>query len=205
MKIISTTSRHGLVCGSITLVLIVSALTTVLGSQELRSQRRKTAPEVFNAKARVDATSSVGDVLVTIEVDRYTPERSLQAMEQALQAGGSTGFLDALRAAPIVGHVRIGRQTFAIRWAREHLTSTGRVISFVTDSPVYFVGGGVPGAKPRDGFDVAILQLTMDSSGIGNGTMAAAARVKPGGATGLEIEDYASAPVKLISVMRLMS
>ena len=53
---------------------------------------------------------------------------------------------------------------------------------------MYFVGGGLPGAKSRDGFDVAVIQLTMDSSGLGEGKVAAAAKVKPGGETGVEIE-----------------
>ena len=78
------------------------------------------------------------------------------------------------------------------------------MITVVTDKPVYFVGAGVPGAKSKEGFDVAVIQLTMDSSGVGEGTMAAAARVKPGGPTGVEVDAYETAPVKLLSVMKLI-
>ena len=108
----------------------------------------------------------------------------------------------ALRRAPIVGHLEVGNKTFAIRWARQKPNDKGRVISLVVDSPVYFVGGGVPGAKSREGFDTAVVQLTMDTSGLGEGRVAAAAKVKPGGETGVEIEAYDAEPVKLTSVKR---
>jgi hypothetical protein len=72
----------------------------------------------------------------------------------------------------------------------------------VTDAPIYFLGGGRPDAKPRDGYELAVLQLKMDSSGVGEGSMAAAARVKRGGETGVQVDQYADQPVKLISIRR---
>jgi hypothetical protein len=49
------------------------------------------------------------------------------------------------------------------------------------------------------------VQLDMDSSGLGTGKMAAAARVKPGGQTGVEIDAYEAEPVTLRSVMRIIT
>jgi len=126
-------------------------------------------------------------------------------MQQALKTGGSAAFLDALKRAPVAGRFKVGDQTFTIRWARERPSASGRVISVVTDTPIYFVGAGMPDAKPRAGFDVAVVMLNMDSSGVGQGTLALAAKVKPGGTAGVEVEDYASQPVKLMSVMRVIS
>ena len=104
----------------------------------------------------------------------------------------------------MAGRFEVANQSFAIRWARQRDTATGRVITAVTDKPVYFVGAGVPGAKSKEGYSVAVIQLTMDSSGVGEGTMTAAAKVKPGGPTGVDVEAYETAPVKLHSVMRLI-
>jgi hypothetical protein len=126
-------------------------------------------------------------------------------MQKALQSGGSAAFVEALRKAPAAGRLKVSDRTFTIRFARERPVPNGRVISLVIDSPVYFVGGGVPDAKPRAGYDVAVVKLEMDSSGVGRGTIAAAARVKPGGESGVEVEDYASEPVKLVSVFRNVS
>jgi hypothetical protein len=75
----------------------------------------------------------------------------------------------------------------------------------VTERPVYFVGGGSADAKPRQGFDLAVLQLTVDDYGLGMGTMAAAARVKPDGSGGVVLEDYAEEPIKLSSVYRVIA
>jgi len=38
--------------------------------------------------------------------------------------------------------------------------------------------------------------------GLGTGTMAAAARVKPGGPTGVQVDDYGSEPLKLVTVRK---
>lgn len=163
------------------------------------------APETFNARASVGSQEGRGDAYLTIRVDRYSDEKDIAAMEKALKDGGSAAFVLALRRAPIVGHLEVGNKTFAIRWARQKPNDKGRVISLVVDSPVYFVGGGVPGAKSREGFDTAVVQLTMDTSGLGEGRVAAAAKVKPGGETGVEIEAYDAEPVKLTSVKRQIS
>jgi hypothetical protein len=179
-------------------------LAAGLVTQATAQPKTAKGPEIFNARASVGSAAGQGDTHVTVRIDRYTPEKELDAMERALKDGGSPAFSVALRRAPIVGQFEIGTQTFAIRWARQKPTPTGRVITAVIDKPVYFVGGGVPGAKPREGFDVAVVQLIMDSSGVGEGTMAAAARVKPGGPTGVEIDAYDAEPVKLRSVMRLI-
>jgi hypothetical protein len=64
------------------------------------------------------------------------------------------------------------------------------------------VGGGSTDAKPRAGYEVAVIQIDVDSVGLGKGTMTAAARVKPGGETGVQIDDYADNPIKLVTVVR---
>ena len=139
---------------------------------------------------------------ITIQVDAYTKDADRKVMEEALRAGGYPGFLTALRKAPIVGSVMAGDQKFTVRWAKQVPDGTGRIISIVTDQPIFFVGGGKVGAKPREGFELAVLQLKMDDAGTGEGTMAAAARVKPGGETGVRIDQYADQPIKLVSIRR---
>ena len=67
---------------------------------------------------------------------------------------------------------------------------------------MFFVGGGRTEAKPRAGYEVAVIQLMVDEIGLGTGSMAAAARVKPGGETGVQIDDYADEPIKLVTVSR---
>jgi len=180
-------------------VLLVSAAAGALP----QSKNVAGAPETFNARAHVGTDAANADVYVTIRVEKYTPEKERDAVLKALQSGGSTAFLDALHKSPVAGQIDTGKQTFAIHWARDTRDEKGgRVITLVTDTPMYFVGAGVPGAKPRAGYDVAVIQLKMDPAGIGEGTMAAAARVKPGEPEGVQVDDYGSEPVKLMSVTR---
>jgi len=182
------------------LVIVWAAAIGHAAPQSTQS-KTTTAPETFNARATVGSTEGRGDASVSIHVDKYTGEKDIQAMEKALQAG-SAAFVAALKKAPVVGKLTVGDKSFNIRWARQKDNGKGRTVSFVTDSPVYFIGGGLPGAKAREGFDVSVIQLVMDTSGVGDGKMAAAAKVKPGGDTGVEIEAYDAEPVTLRSVMR---
>jgi hypothetical protein len=161
------------------------------------------APESFTASLQATgATGGAGAASIMIDIQRYTPEADREAVESVLKAGGYPAFLTALRKAPTVGAVNFGDRKWDIRWAREQKTDKGRTIVLVTDQPVFFVGGGRVDAKPRAGYEVAVIQISIDDVGLGNGSMAAAARVKPGGETGVQIDDYADKPIKLVSVVR---
>jgi hypothetical protein len=183
-------------------IIVVSAIAIGHAAPQSSKSKTTSAPEAFNARATVGSAEGRGDAYINIQVDKYSADADLQAMEKALHDGGSAAFVAALRKAPAVGKLTVGEKTFTIRWARQKDSGRGRTISFVVDSPVYFVGGGLPGAKSREGFDVSVILLQMDSSGVGDGKMAAAAKVKAGGATGVEIEAYDAEPVTLRSVMR---
>jgi len=156
--------------------------------------------ETFNLTATVSAgPGAVGTltVPVVVQIDRYTPAHARTTMTDALKHSGYSGFLNALREAPIAGALSIGDQKWTIRWARQVPNGSSRVVSIVTDKPVAFVGAGRTDAKPKAGYEVALAQFTVDASGNGTGTMAAAARVKPGGETGVRIDDYAEKPITL--------
>jgi hypothetical protein len=72
----------------------------------------------------------------------------------------------------------------------------------VTDSPLFFVGGGSVDAKPREGYELAVILLEVDAIRLGTGVMSPAARVRPGEPTGVQIDDYGEKPVKLATVRK---
>jgi hypothetical protein len=157
-----------------------------------QSPRSGGAPETFTANAQVKAAAGAIAATIVIDIRRYTPDFDRRAVEAALKGGGYPAFLTALRKAPDVGSVGIGDQKFVIRWAREQKTAKGRTVVVITDS------------KPRAGYEVAVIQLMVDEVGPGTGTMAAAARVKPGGESGVQIDDYADEPITFVAVSRKM-
>jgi hypothetical protein len=45
----------------------------------------------------------------------------------------------------------------------------------------------------------------MDDAGVGQGKMAAAAKIKPGGPNGFELDDYADQPISLVNISRSLT
>jgi hypothetical protein len=161
------------------------------------------APEVFSGTANVkNATGAVSGTL-EVSIKRYTPDFDRKTVEDALRYGGYPKFLPVLRTAPEVGQLVLGGgQPYAIRYAREKVEAGERIIVVVTDRPVYFVGGGRTDSKPKAGYEVAVLEIRVDKTGAGRGTMAGAARVRPDGDGGVLLDDYADAPIELTKITR---
>jgi len=184
--------------------ILVSALTLLALSipSSAQQKRRDPLPESFTATAQFVGASGTAATTLEIRVERYTPDAEREAVLQALVQNGYSGFVTALRKAPVVGSVAIGEHAFDIRWARESPIKNGRAIVLVTDKPMFFLGAGSPTAKPREGFHVGLISFQIDDSGMGHGgRMAAAARVKPGDG-GIEVADYAEKPIELTTVRR---
>jgi hypothetical protein len=189
----------------VSLLSSITALMVLLGpaSEGLGQSRKLTAPESFSANAQVIGTEGASATVITMHVDRYSPDADADTVAQALKQGGYPAFLAALRKAPVVGTVTMAGQKFDIRWARAQPAPNGRTIVLVTDKPMFFVGGGSVNAKPREGYEVGLLKFGMDDGGVGfNGKMAAAARVKAGGETGVEVDDYGEKPIDLRTITR---
>jgi hypothetical protein len=188
----------------VSLVAIAVALLAATPGAAQRTTRTQTAPETFRAQVQSRTASGALAATIRLQIDRYTPEADRKAMTEAIAHGGYAAFLQALRKSPSVGFVQIEELQVPVRWAREQKTPQGRDISLVTDAPVYFVGGGAANPKSREGFELAVVRLMVDEIGLGTGTMAAAARVKPDGAGGVIVEDYAAETIKLTSVSRVI-
>jgi hypothetical protein len=185
-------------------VLLLPALLILAQAPGEGRQKQFGAPETFSANiAASGARGGAAAATIQIDIQRYTPDADRTAVEGALKSGGTAAFLTALRKAPEVGSVSFADQKWPIRWARERPSGKyNRTIVVVTDQPIFFVGGGSAKAKPREGYDVAVIQIDVDNVGLGKGTMTAAAKVKPGADGGVEIDDYAEKPIQLVTVSR---
>lgn len=162
-------------------------------------------PETFTGTAQ--AKNAKGAVSGTIEVRlrRVTPQFDKTAVETALKEGGYPRFLTAIRNAPEVGQLVLGGGApFSIRYARERVDATGRRLILVTDKAVYFVGGGRADENlaARKGFEVAVIEIRIDGKGVGAGSMAAAARVRPDGDGGVLLDDFAEQLITLTNIAR---
>ncbi len=141
--------------------------------------------------AHVKGAPGAAAATIQVVIRRYTPDGRRASCSLAV-----------LRKSSDVGYVEHGRSRFTIRYAREARTATGRRIDVVTGEPIFFVGGGAPVARPRAGFEVAVLRMDVDDVGLGSGVMAAAARIKSAPEGGVQIDDYAEEPIRLVTVAR---
>jgi hypothetical protein len=181
-------------------LLAVVALMAAPGLAQ--TQQLGKAPETFIANAQVGSQTAGSSAMVTVQINRYTDERDVKTMQEALRLGGYPGLLPVLRKMPDVGFVEMAGRKVTVRWARQVAAEKGRSVSIVGDTPLFFVGGGNVDAKPRAGYELTVLLFDLDSVGLGSGTMAAAARIRPGGATGVQLDDYAEQPIKLATVRK---
>ena len=162
-------------------------------------------PEIFTGTAQ--AKNAVGAISGNIEVRlrRVTPQFDKTAVETALKEGGYPRFVTAIRNAPEVGQLVLGGGApFSIRYARERVDTTGRRLILVTDKPVFFVGGGRADENlaARKGFEVAVIEIRIDGKGVGTGSMAAAARVRPDGDGGVLLDDFAERLITITNIAR---
>jgi hypothetical protein len=155
-----------------------------------------TYPLTLTVEATARTATAAVTSSVTIRVDRLMEENRRKRVTDALTYSGYANFLTALRALPPVGAIELQSRTVEIRYAHEQQEATGRRLVLVADRPLFFLGGGP--AKSRAGFELTMVELHFDAEGGVTGTMTGAARVKPS-PTGLVVEDYAEAPVRLAS------
>ena len=176
----------------------------ILSTFPASGQSWKKLPETFAANAQVKTMAGAAAAALNITVERYSRDEDRNALLKEFSSGGAVALTAALRKAPAVGYLEVNGKKFPIQFARQQESDKGRRILVVVAEPIYFVGGGDVNAKPRDGFDLAVVQFAVDTLGLGEGTIAAAARVKAGnGPDGLELQDYAAEPIKLVTVRRL--
>jgi hypothetical protein len=181
--------------------LLAVLLSAAPGLTHAQQQLGK-APETFIANAQAGSQVAGASAMLTIQINRYTDERDVKTMLEELRLGGYPRLLPVLRKMPDVGHVEMAGRKVTVRWARQIATDKGRHISVVGDSPLLFLGGAAVDAKPRAGYELTVVLFDVDSVGLGSGTMAAAARIRPGGESGVQLDDYAEQPIKLATVRK---
>jgi len=167
------------------------------------SLNAQSGAEVFSATAAVKtAAGASATAPVTITVDRKMSQAEADKLAAAFRSGGEAALRKALVGVPPTGSVRLGSGTpTPTRITIERVTDVGRLLTIVTDQPVMFVGAGLPGAKPKAGFDLAVVDIEVNAKGGGSGTIAPAAKLKMNG-NAFVVEDYGAELVRLTGVTK---
>jgi hypothetical protein len=179
-------------------VLAAAALMTPV------SPRGQGAAEVFTATAAVKgAGGASASAPVTVTVDRKMSQSEADPLVAAFKAGGADALRKKLVGVPPTGTVRVGAGSdTTTRLTIERATGDGRLLTIVADKPLVFVGAGVPGAKAKEGYDFAVIDLQVDAKGAGSGTIAPAAKIKLN-QDAFVVEDYSGEVVRLTGVKKI--
>jgi hypothetical protein len=188
--------RQATMLGVLTLTVFMAAAAA--------AQAQKTGAETFRATAAVKtAAAATASAPVTITVDRKMSQSEADTLVAAFRTGGVAGLRKALVGVPPTGSVRLGSGTpTPTRLTIERPTDKGRLLTIVADQPILFLGAGVAGAKTKEGYDFAIVDIEVDARGNGSGTLAPAAKVTVKEGV-FVVDDYASELVRLTDVSRV--
>lgn len=160
--------------------------------------------ETFTAEAanmsNVGRGGAVGRVDVTIT--RYSTDAEREQLRTALIENGTEALLKQLQKMPSVGYIR-GNDSVGwdLRYAREVEQGGARRIVFATDRPINWLEAANSPRTMNYRFTVGELKL---NGGKGEGSLAVAVKVKynPESKT-IELENYASEPLRLMNVHKL--
>src|SRR4051812_8112783 len=102
------------------LIAVLAAIPVMVAAQAPPAAQtwKNTAPESFHANGQMNAKAGGVASAFDIQIERYTPEADHEALVKALKEGYAP-FLAALRKAPQVGTLKVGPNSYPIRWARQ--------------------------------------------------------------------------------------
>ena len=165
--------------------------------------RGQAAAEVFTATAAAKGAGGAAlSAPVTITIDRKMTQSEAESLVAAFKTGGAAALRKGLLAGAPTGSVRIGSgSTTPTRFTIERSIPDGRLLTILTAEPLLFIGAGVPGAKPKEGYDFAVIDIQLDAKGSGSGTLAPAAKLRMNQGA-FVVEDYGVEVVQLTAVKK---
>jgi hypothetical protein len=137
---------------------------------------------------------------VDIAIERWTTDAERDQLRAALREGGADGLLRALQKQKEVGRISsAGSLGYPLRFARQAASpSGGRRIVLGTDRLISFLELR---DQPRTvNYPFMVIDIRLDASGKGEGKLMPVAKITEDRDHIVEIENYASEPVRLTSV-----
>ena len=152
--------------------------------------------DTFTGTASLEKGAAQASAPFKVTVTRYASMRERDELLAAVRKDGNAGARKLLETAKDAGVIELGEQRVAIKFASQRPTASGRLITVVTATPMMFVGGAAPNAKPRPGFDLALALLDLQESG-GMGELAPAAKIGVTHDGAIVTEDYGATVIWL--------
>jgi hypothetical protein len=158
--------------------------------------------ERFTATASMKAQNMTHSAPVTIQIDRFVSQADRDKFMAVVKRHKTTEIHDALAAMPDIGVIETSGTKTPIKYAYATPSGGGRLITVVTAQPIMHIGGDLPDAKPKQGYDLAVAFLILDANDKGDGELAAATKVKVDAKGAIVTEDYSPATVHLTGISK---
>ena len=154
-----------------------------------------TATASLKTKAGAEMTAPV-----TIVITRLTTDSERDAVVGALKKDGTPGVVKSLKAMGDAGYIEVGERRTPLKYAYARPMSGGQLITVIASAPIVHLGAGLPDAKPKTGFDLALALLDVKDAGSGTGELVPAATVKVNETGAIQTQDYGAETVRLTNV-----
>jgi len=175
----------------IALALSVAAVFVAAGPMRAAVQYPLTV--ILDAQMKSGETTI--NTKVTVQVDRAMENVRRTRVTDALKFGGYQNFLNALRAVPAVGSIRTQSTKVDVRYTREDQAGDSTRLVLIADQPLSFISSNP--TKGKVGFELTLMDLTIDAKGVVTGKLAAAGRVRPSPEGGVLLDTYADQLIDL--------
>jgi hypothetical protein len=159
--------------------------------------------ETYKATASVKSPTAAASTPVTIRIQRFVTDAERTAIIKAVQSNDPAATRKALEAVADIGYIEVGSRRTPIKYAYARTTGSGRMITVVTAKPVAYLGSGVPGAKPKGEYELALALLILDAQGAGDGEFSPAVTVKMDDQGAIVTTDYQHEVVRLTGISKV--
>jgi hypothetical protein len=173
---------------------LMAALSAPAGLAQTMGEK-----EEFDATAIVNNNLGAGAGRVIMRVERWSTESERGLLTRTLLQKGAGELLDVLQDQKSVGTIRTPDSLgYDLRYAhQEPGDEGGRRVVLATDRPISFWEAR---NQPRTmDYPFTVIQMELDRSGHGKGTMSYATKITARGNT-VELENFASSPVMLTEI-----
>lgn len=183
-------------------ILLVTAMVLSAAGTTPSAGETRDAPERFTALAvNMGNVGPARPETIEIVVTRWSTGNEREMLVATLFDRGHEALLEELREMPRVGYMRTPDSIgYDLHFAQESPGEDGgRCITLATDRPIGFWEAST---QPRSiDYPFTVIELRLTPDGEGEGTMWIAAKITGNRAFNLiELEDYATQPVRLMAV-----
>jgi len=174
-------------------LMVLVCLAPVVSAQS--GETTITATATVKTAAGASATAPV-----TITIKRFSTDAERNELIAAIKSGGTAAARDLLAKREAIGTLALGPKSTPIKFAFARAMGADRLITAATSEPVLFLGAGTSEAKPKAGYDVALILLQVPASGTGTGELSPAAKIKVDEQGAVVTEDYGAEVVRLTNI-----